>query len=100
MSPPLKFHDVLPEGSTPVRREGLYLDRIPCCFVIKNTEGRMLLSMNQTGAIIWELCTGEWRVQDMIDALVESFEDVPRDEIERDVQRTLDTFRVEEVLEV
>lgn len=45
--------------------------------------------INLTGLIIWKQCDGQHSVDEMIDAVLDTFEGAPRDEVAADVQNFL-----------
>ena len=58
-----------------------------------------ILKLNDTGVLLWQLCTGELNVGDILAMLGESYPE-NEDVISRDVYRVLDTFKEYEVIEL
>lgn len=96
---PEAIHPELPETAVPMRREGYHLDKIPCCVVLQNESNQNVLVLNETGALIWRLCNGDISVGSMIDMVCEGYP-VSRDDVVRDVNRSLDTFRIYELVDI
>ena len=59
----------------------------------------MILKLNDTGVLLWQLCMGELNVGDILAMLRESYPE-NEDVISRDVYRVLDTFKEYEVIEL
>lgn len=92
-------HPELPETALPVRRDGYHLGKIPCCVVLQNESDQNILVLNETGALIWRLCNGDNNVGGIIDMICESYP-LSRDAVARDVYRSLDTFRIYELMDI
>lgn len=93
------IHPELPDSAIPVRREGFHLGRIPCCEVLQDENDQNHLVLNETGALIWRLSDGQRNVAEMIQMICDSFPE-PRESVVRDVNRTLDTFRVHDLMDI
>ena len=84
--------------TVPRRVDGFAVKRTPCCYLLTADEGkRTVMTLNQTSALVWELCNGEWSVGEMLATLRDSFSDAG-DQIEADVQKVLDEFSRAEVI--
>ena len=94
-----KSHPVLPPQTIPNQAPGYTLEKTPCCFFLKNTETEKLTKLNQTGALIWQICTGEWSVGEIIDVLKESYPDAA-DGMENDVYRTMDLLLEQNLIDL
>jgi hypothetical protein len=81
----------------PKRLDHFTLRRSACCFTLVDNTNRRVLKLNRTSALLWELCTGEWNVGEMLDVLKESFPDSAADVV-ADVHRVLAQFRDEQVI--
>lgn len=89
----------IPAASHPKQVEGYEVKRLPCCYFLQDGNGRTVLSLNNTSALIWGLCSGEWSVEEIVDTLKESFPDAA-DAIGDDVDRVLKEFHRYEVIEL
>ncbi len=88
----------LPPEAVPRRVDGFAVKRTPCCYLLTADEGsRTVMTLNQTSALVWELCNGEWCVGEMLDTLRENFPEAA-EQIEADVQKVLDEFSRAEVI--
>lgn len=94
----MDFHPELPDLLVPSRKEGYYLKKTPCCYVLRDTENNDVLLLNDTGVLIWELCTREYNTGELVAMLREVFPEQP-ERISRDVGRVLDTLREYDVIE-
>ncbi len=92
------LHPLLPEDIVPVQSEEFEFEKIPCCFLLrdKNNPTR-LIKLNQTGILIWELCTDNRTIGQMVDMLSEAFEQ-ERIEMARDISRIVDYLIEEKAL--
>ena len=57
-----------------------------------DSKGHMVLKLNETGVVIWELCSDGNTVGDILAMLRDSYPD-QEDVISRDVFRVLDTLK-------
>ncbi len=88
----------LSPDAVPRRVDGFAVKRTPCCYLLTADEGkRTVMTLNQTSALVWELCNGDWCVGEMLDTLRDSFPEAG-DQIETDVQKVLDEFSRAEVI--
>ncbi len=94
-----ELHAEFPPEAIPSRVDGYALKKIPCCFLLQDSEGKNVLKLNETSVLIWELCNGELSVGDMLELLFESFPEA-KDNLEKDVFRVLDEFQEEQVITV
>lgn len=95
----LQIHPDLPLDTVPRQVEGFNIDKIPCCYILKHEETGRMVKLNNTGMLIWQTCTGDWSVGEIIEALEENYPDAA-DTISRDVFRTLDILKDEEVITI
>jgi coenzyme PQQ biosynthesis protein PqqD len=95
----LDLHPDLPLDTVPKQVDGFELERIPCCFILKHTETGRMVKLNNTGLLIWQTCTGEWTVGEIIEALQENYPDAA-ETMARDVFRALDILRDEAVIDL
>ncbi len=91
------IHPEIAADTCPVQIEGFELEKIPCCYLLRHKQDNRIVKLNQTGLMIWQICNGEWSVGEMIEVLQESY---PQDaeNIPKDIYRTLDLLRDEEVV--
>ena len=89
----------LPMESIPSQVEGYELQKTACCYFLKEEESKNLVKLNDTSALIWQVCTGEWSVGEIIDVLMESYPDAA-DGMQDDVFRTLNQLQEEGVIQL
>lgn len=58
-----------------------------------------MIKLNDSSALIWQVCTGEWAVGEIIDVLKESYPDAS-DSMEKDVYQALDRLISEAAIEL
>ncbi len=88
-----------PATSIPKQRPGYELQKTACCYFLKDSEADKLVKLNDSSVLIWQVCTGEWSVGEIIDVLKESYPDAA-DSMEEDVHRTLDLLVEEGVIDI
>ena len=93
----LDIHPDLPAETIPNQVPGYSVQKIPCCYLLKHQETNNIVKLNATGMMIWQACTGEWSVGEIIDALKESYPDAAA-EMDKDVYRALDNLQDEGVI--
>ncbi|MEM7563916.1 MAG: PqqD family protein [Pseudomonadota bacterium] len=93
----LDLHPDLPDHIVPKQVEGFRIEKIPCCYLLRNDETDRIVKLNNTGILIWQTCTGEWNVGEIIEALKESYPDAA-ETMARDVYRAMDILQDEEVI--
>lgn len=57
------------------------------------------ITLNSTGALIWEMCDGSHTIEEIIESLVERF-NVDREQVARDVRRFFEQLEPYHVLEI
>lgn len=62
----------------PIRKKGIAANSKVSFTVLSDSSGCELLRLNPMAARIWELCDGRNRVEDMVAAIVERYEVLPR----------------------
>lgn len=92
-------HLPLPDSAVPKQLPGFHIGKIPCCTVLKDENDKNVLVLNETSTLIWYLCNAEVNVGEMMSLLKESFPDAG-EQIAADVYRSLDTFKLYEVIEI
>ena len=94
----LSLHSLVPENLIPIRNEGFRHDKIPCCDLLTDeSDTEHVLKLNNSGAIIWGLCTESRSVGDIINMLADAFE-VERADMARDVSRVVEYLLEERAL--
>lgn len=91
---PLDIHPALPLDTIPIQNEEYTLEKIPCCYLLKHSTNGEVIKLNNTGLLIWQTCTGEWTVGEIIEALKEAYPDAASD-MNKDVFRALDNLQDE-----
>ena len=76
-------------GSVPAQIPNFELKKTPCCYFLKEKEQGTMIKLNDSSALIWQVCTGEWAVGEIIDVLKESYPDAV-ESMEKDVYQALD----------
>ncbi len=85
--------------SVPVQREGFILEKSPCCYFVKDKESGNLVKLNTTSVLIWQVCTGDWTVGEIVEVLQENYPDAAEN-MEQDVIKTLGSLKQEDVIEL
>ena len=94
----LSLHSLMPEDLIPVRSEAFRHDKIPCCDLLTEKDNsENVLKLNNSGAIIWGLCSEQRSVGEIIDMLVDVYE-VDRIEMAKDVSRVVEYLLEERAL--
>ena len=91
------LHKEFPPDAVPRRVEGYYVQKIPCCYFLKNDDSRHYIKLNDSALVIWELCDGDRSVGEILQVLREGYPDAA-ESMERDLNRVLDEFDEEKVL--
>ncbi len=74
--------------SIPGQVAGFELNKTAYCYFLKETENNTMVKLNDSSALIWQVCTGEWTVGEIIDVLKESYPDAA-ESMEQDVYQAL-----------
>ena len=85
--------------SVPAQTPGFELQKTACCFFLKEEDSKNLVKLNDSSALIWQVCTGEWSVGEIIDVLKESYPDAA-ETMEKDVYTALDSLVKEGVVHI
>ncbi len=93
------FHPELPLHTAPKQRPGFQLEKTACCYVLRNRQTNATTKLNDTSLLIWQACTGEWSVGEMIDSLISHYPEASAD-MKNDVFRTLDLLMEEGVIDI
>ncbi|MCD6577165.1 MAG: PqqD family protein [Anaerolineaceae bacterium] len=75
----------------PIRVENFSSEIVDNEVILYNPDGNRFMYLNQTAALVWEQCTGELSVQELIQGLKEAFPAF-EEEIQGDVEDTLQVF--------
>lgn len=86
------FHPELPNSFIPRRTQGYHIQQTPCCIVLQDINNEDVLNLNDTGLLIWRLCTEAYNVGEII-AMLRDIYPEQQERISRDVYRVLDTFK-------
>jgi hypothetical protein len=78
---------------------GYQVKKIPCCFLLVNSDLQHTLKLNETSLLLWELCNGMFCVGEILELLTDHFPDVAST-LRRDVFRVLDEFKEENVITI
>ena len=90
------LHEEFALDAIPKHLDNYELTKIPCCWLLRDPKQEKTVKLNETSLLIWKMCTGEFAVGEMIEALEENFPDV--DTIAKDVHRALDLLLDEGVI--
>ena len=93
--PPIEFTD----DTVPEQTEGYELQKTACCYFLREPVSQNLVKLNDSSALIWQVCTGEWTVGEIIDVLKESYPDAA-DAMDNDVMQALDMLYGEGLIHV
>ena len=85
--------------SVPEQTEGYELQKTACCYFLREPVSQNLVKLNDSSALIWQVCTGEWTVGEIIDVLKESYPDAA-DAMDDDVMNALDMLYGEGLIHV
>ena len=85
--------------TVPSQVPGFELQKTACCFFLKEEDSKNLVKLNDSSALIWQVCTGEWSVGEIIDVLKESYPDAA-DGMDKDVYTALDSLVKEGVVSI
>jgi hypothetical protein len=86
-------------GSVPAQIPNFELNKTACCYFLKEKEQGTMIKLNDSSALIWQVCTGEWEVGEIIDVLKENYPDAA-DSMEKDVYQALDLLISEGAVEL
>ena len=85
--------------TVPEQTDGYELQKTPCCYFLREPVSRSTVRLNDSSALIWQVCTGEWTVGEIIDVLKESYPDAA-DSMDNDVIKALNLLYGEGVIQV
>ena len=85
--------------SIPGQVAGFELNKTACCYFLKETENNTMVKLNDSSALIWQVCTGEWTVGEIVDVLKESYPDAA-ESMEQDVYQALNLLVSEGTVEL
>ncbi len=75
-------------SSKPKRKPDYRLELVGDEIMLYNPTDTKIISFNQTASLLWQVCTGEFTVEEIIESLKETYPDAIQ-EIETDVLETL-----------
>ena len=93
--PPIEFTD----DTVPEQTEGYELQKTACCYLLREPATQRFIKLNDSSALIWQVCTGEWTVGEIIEVLKESYPDA-EDSMDNDVMQALNMLYGESVIRV
>jgi len=85
--------------STPGQVAGFELQKTACCYFLKEAKNNIMVKLNDSSALIWQVCTGEWTVGEIIEVLKESYPDAA-ESMEQDVYQALSLLVTEGTVEL
>ena len=91
------LHSTFPHDAIPKRCDGYQINKISCCFLLQDHRTRHTLKLNESATIIWNLCSGELSVGEILELLTESYPEAASD-MAKDLYRVLDEFEEEGVI--
>lgn len=91
------LHSEFSEDAVPSQREGYHMEKIPCCFLLRNPDQKHTLKLNSASVLIWNLCNGAFTVREILKLLTDNYPEAAPT-IKRDVFRVLDEFVAENVI--
>ncbi len=92
-------HPKIPSRFVAKRRTQVTLMHTPGGIALQNNAGHDQLKLNETSAMIWELCTGEYACGQIIAMLGEHYPDA-EETIAKDIQRVIASFHEDGVLNI
>lgn len=85
-------HPILADTVVAIRRPGFYTKKIPCCLLLMDSKDHMVVSLDKSATVIWELCERPRTIGELIAVIRGETSD--REVTRRDVCRVLDTLNV------
>ncbi len=79
--------------------ENCLLEKMDDDTLLYNPRNTTTLHLNASSALVWELCTGEYSVQEIIDTLQTSYPE-QAEQISQDVQQAVQELHANGVLEL
>jgi hypothetical protein len=76
----------------PVRKPGITVKDIGGETLLYSAAEEVIHILNPTARLIWELCDGEHSIEDMEQAIWDSFSVADEHDVTGDIQRTLEVF--------
>lgn len=92
-----QFHPELPPHTVPARVDDFIMEKTPCCFILKNSQSEQTIMLNETSALVWQMCDGSTQVKEIIETLKEAYPGAA-DTMHKDIFRTLDLLYDEGVI--
>jgi hypothetical protein len=83
---------MISEQSRPAPVEGYRVEEMDGELLLYHPQSTATVYMNNTAALVWQLCDGSREVAEIIDILSESFPE-PGDTLRHDIFQALDAFR-------
>jgi hypothetical protein len=77
---------------TPSQVTGYRIEEMDGELLLFHPESTATVYMNQTAALVWQLCDGERPIQDIVDILNEGFAETGQD-LKSDIRKALESFK-------
>ncbi len=90
---------MIPETATPQPAEGYRVEEMDGELLLYHPQSTATVYMNQTAALVWQLCDGARQVGEIVRLLSDSFPEAG-DGLIDDVQSALESFRKQGALKV
>ncbi|GJL80974.1 MAG: hypothetical protein DHS20C01_06080 [marine bacterium B5-7] len=89
------LHPIMDDAIVLSQSQSFRLEKIPCCYLLhdKQDDGHVI-KLNDSGILIWHLCSDKRTVGEIVDLLADGFEQ-PREDMARDVSRVVE-YLIEE----
>ena len=87
------------EDMRPVKKRVVMCKKMGEEWVLYDAETESVHTLNPTAHFIWNLCDGQYSVEDMVEAIKTNFHEADKDDVFGQVQQVLDHFRAEKLLE-
>ncbi len=82
------------EDKKPLRNQDFRLEKMDDELLLFNPQTNNILYLNETAALIWQLCDGQSAVDKIVSLLTESFPEAGTD-IKQDVEETIALFKIQ-----
>ena len=92
------LHPLLPEDLIAIQSDDYDYKQVPCChLLIDKSDSKRMIKLNQTGVLIWGLCTEQRSLGEIVEILADAFEQ-DRAVVHEDVSRVMDHLLAENVV--
>jgi hypothetical protein len=90
---------MISDQAKPLPADGYRVEEIDGELLLYHPQSTATVYMNNTAALVWQLCDGNREVAEIVEILVESFPDTEGD-LRSDVLRALDSFHQQGALKL